>query len=224
MQGTVHSSGQSHQLRFGSQAYASQGLSSRQQDALSHVCHQQGNDKVISVLVTSSRSQDLTSTSEAHNDTPTTSQQRSPSETPSHSSSSSSSSSLSSSRSDSSTSKQSSVSNRDSQMWVFTFEDTVHQRSAAALEALRKGSWFGRGRKEKRLRVMMLTGDNEASAQRVAEQLQIQDVRAGLSPEQKLQVCAAACQMFSSCQQDFQRSKNKAVSKAFVPVLQSKYV
>lgn len=74
------------------------------------------------------------------------------------------------------------------QVWVFAFEDTVHQRSAAALQSLRQGSWLGWGQKERRLTVMMLTGDNEASAQRVAKQLQIEDVRAGLSPEQKLQV------------------------------------
>lgn len=82
----------------------------------------------------------------------------------------------------------------ESQIWVFAFEDTVHQRSAAALEDLREGSWLGRGRKEKRVRVMMLTGDNDASAQRVAKQLKIDDVRAGLSPEQKLQVSVPAAQ------------------------------
>ena len=187
VEGTVHSLGQSRQLRFGSQDYASQGLSSSQQDALTHVCHQQGKDKVISVLVTSSRSRDPASTSDSRtnklNDSPTTSQQSFAADSPTHSSSS-----LSSSQSDSSTSEQ----GRSNQIWVFAFQDTVHQRSAAALESLRKGSWLGRGNKEKRLRVMMLTGDNEASAERVAEQLQIEDVRAGLSPEQKLQVCAAA--------------------------------
>ena len=74
----------------------------------------------------------------------------------------------------------------------FAFEVTVHERSAASLDDLREGSWLGRGRKEKRVRVMMLTGDNEASAQRVAKQLRIDDVRAGLSPEQKLQVSVTA--------------------------------
>lgn len=89
------------------------------------------------------------------------------------------------------TSQQASSSGSDdveNQIWVFAFEDTVHDRSAAAVKALREGSWRGRGRKDERLRVMMLTGDNEASAQRVGKQLQIDDVRAGLSPEQKLQV------------------------------------
>lgn len=88
--------------------------------------------------------------------------------------------------------QQSNGSGSDTQVWVFAFEDTVHERSAAALQSLRQGSWLGRerGRKESRLTVMMLTGDNEASAQRVAQQLHIQDVRAGLSPEQKLQVRA----------------------------------
>ena len=74
-------------------------------------------------------------------------------------------------------------------LWLFTFEDSIHQRSAAALDALRQGTWQGSARQtEKKLRVMMLTGDNEATAKKVARQLQIDEVRAGLSPQQKLQV------------------------------------
>lgn len=74
-------------------------------------------------------------------------------------------------------------------MWLFTFEDSIHQRSAAALEALRHGTWQGSGRQgQRKLRVMMLTGDNEATARKVACELQIDEVRAGLSPQQKLQV------------------------------------
>jgi Cd2+/Zn2+-exporting ATPase len=39
-----------------------------------------------------------------------------------------------------------------------------------------------------RCRVMMLTGDNQASADLVAEQLQIQEYQAGLQPDQKLKI------------------------------------
>lgn len=35
---------------------------------------------------------------------------------------------------------------------------------------------------------MMLTGDTEATASRVGQQLHIDDIQAGLSPQQKLQV------------------------------------
>ena len=69
-------------------------------------------------------------------------------------------------------------------IWLFTFEDSIHQRSAAALEALREGTWQGPGKHKQKLRVMMLTGDNEATANKVAMQLHIQDVSAGLSPHQ----------------------------------------
>lgn len=177
MQGTMQKSGKKRRIRFGSQAFASQSLTSTQQDALQHACREQGANRVISVLVNSAADSETTS---SYSQQPTSSQQ----EAPPHSSRSSP------CESQSDSSQQSGAS--DNQIWVFAFEDTVHERSAATLQSLRQGSWLGRGRKEKRLTVMMLTGDNEASAQRVAKQLHIEDVRAGLSPEQKLQVSAVS--------------------------------
>ena len=64
----------------------------------------------------------------------------------------------------------------------------MHEGSAAAVQELQKGSWHHNKRNRKKLKLMMLTGDNEDSAQRIAKQLNIADVKAGLSPEQKLQV------------------------------------
>ena len=200
----MHKSGRKHRLRFGSEAFASEGLSACQQQALSHACRQQGADKVISVLVetasdrhTSSSSSTTSSSSNSSISSSSSGQQGfSPDSSPSVSSRPTP--TLSSERSrpvEPSNSQQAGASedaDAESQIWVFAFEDTVHQRSAAALGDLREGSWLGRGRKEKRVRVMMLTGDNEASAQRVAKQLKIDDVRAGLSPEQKLQVSVTA--------------------------------
>ena len=74
-------------------------------------------------------------------------------------------------------------------IWLFTFEDSIHQRSATALDALRQGTWQGPHKQKRKLRVMMLTGDNESTAKKVAQQLHIDDIQAGLSPQQKLQVC-----------------------------------
>ena len=200
----MHKSGRKRRLRFGSEAFASEGLSACQQQALSHACRQQGADKVISVLVetasdrhTSSSSSTTSSSSNSSISSSSSGQQGfSPDSSPSVSSRPTP--TLSSERSrpvEPSNSQQAGASedaDAESQIWVFAFEDTVHQRSAAALGDLREGSWLGMGRKEKRVRVMMLTGDNEASAQRVAKQLKIDDVRAGLSPEQKLQVSVTA--------------------------------
>lgn len=175
VQGTLHRSGKRRRIRFGSEAFASQSLSRGQQDALQQACREQGADRVVSVLVDSAADPESMS--------PSDSQDPSSSQEGLHADRSSRSSPIEAE----STSRQQSDA-RDAQVWVFAFEDTVHQRSAAALQSLRQGSWLGRGRKERRLTVIMLTGDNEASAQRVAKQLQIEDVRAGLSPEQKLQV------------------------------------
>lgn len=170
----MQQSGKRRRIRFGSQAFASQSLPRSQQDALRQACRDQGADRVISVLVDSAAEPE---TSPSNNQESTSSQQGLHAD----------SSSTSSSPESQSTSGQHSNTS-DAQVWVFAFEDTVHEHSAAALHSLRQGSWLGWGRKERRLKVMMLTGDNEASAQRVAKQLQIEDVRAGLSPEQKLQV------------------------------------
>lgn len=73
-------------------------------------------------------------------------------------------------------------------IWLFMFEDSIHQRSAAALDALRQGAWHGPHKRKRKLRVMMLTGDTEATANKVAQQLHIDEIQAGLSPQQKLQV------------------------------------
>lgn len=170
----MQQSGERRCVRFGSEAFVSQSLPRSQQAALQQACRDQGTDRVISVLVDSAAEP---KTVLSNNQESTSSQQGL------HADSSCRSSSLESQ----STSGQHSNTS-DAQVWVFAFEDTVHEHSAAALQSLRQGSWLGRGRKERRLTVVMLTGDNEASAQRVAKQLQIQDVRAGLSPEQKLQV------------------------------------
>ena len=187
MEGTLQRSGKNHHLRFGSQAFVSQGLPRSQQDALAQACSKQGADKVISVLVDtlvdrSSGSSQAT----AHAYTQTN--------LPNQPGISTESLPDSGKHNVSGSARTSSTNNNDSdsQIWIFAFEDTVHERSAAALETLRQGAWRGRGSKQKQLRVMMLTGDNEASAQRVAQQLGIEDVRAGLSPEQKLQVCTLA--------------------------------
>lgn len=199
VEGTVHKSGRKRRLRFGSEAFASEGLSACQQQALTHACQQQGADKVISVLVETAPDRHTTcSSSSSSSTTSSSSSQQGFSPDSSPAASSRPSPTLSSGNiqpEELSNSQQADGSQGDdaeSQIWVFAFEDTVHQRSAAALEDLREGSWLGRGRKEKQVRVMMLTGDNEASAQRVAKQLKIDDVRAGLSPEQKLQVSVTA--------------------------------
>lgn len=64
---------------------------------------------------------------------------------------------------------------------VFTFEDQVRPSSRAAVHALRSGKWRSeRPRPADALRVIMLTGDNEDSAHRVAASLGITDVRAGV--------------------------------------------
>ena len=201
VEGTVHKCGRKRRLRFGSEAFASEGLSACQQQALTHVCHQQGADKVISVLVeTASDHNSSGSTISSNSSTISSSSgQKESSQDSSRPASSRPTPTLNSETIqpvEPSNSQQAAGGSEDadaeSQIWVFAFEDTVHQRSAAALEDLRQGSWLGRGRKEKRVRVMMLTGDKEASAQRVAKQLKIDDVRAGLSPEQKLQVSVTA--------------------------------
>ncbi len=205
VEGTVHKSGRKRRLRFGSEAFASEGLSACQQQALTRACQQQGADKVISVLVettsdrhNSSSSTSSSTSSSSSSTTSSSSRQQEFSQDSSPSPSSRPTPDLSSESTqpvEPSSSQQAAGSedaDAESQIWVFAFEDTVHQRSAAALEDLREGRWLGRGRKEKRVRVMMLTGDNEASAQRVAKQLKIDDVRAGLSPEQKLQVSITA--------------------------------
>ncbi|MDN3519767.1 cation-translocating P-type ATPase [Aquisalimonas lutea] len=56
------------------------------------------------------------------------------------------------------------------------FADAIRPEAAAALQRLR----------ETGVRLVMLTGDNQASAERIGEALGIDDIRAGLLPEHKL--------------------------------------
>ncbi|KAK9804935.1 hypothetical protein WJX73_000710 [Symbiochloris irregularis] len=69
----------------------------------------------------------------------------------------------------------------------FTFSDVVHAHSLAAVDALQSGRWHLHPRKRHQLNVVMLTGDTDANAQRIAQATGITRVSAGLSPEQKLQ-------------------------------------
>ena len=186
VEGTVHTSGRKRQVRFGSQSFASDILSERQQQSLADTCEQQGASKVVSILVqkdsgnhasngASSNGSNGVSTSALHVSHAAAAvggDQRH------HQSSSHVVAQAGTS----------SHTEEDSNVWVFTFEDTMHQGSAAAVQELQKGSWHHNNSNHKTLRLMMLTGDNEDSAQRVARQLNIADVKAGLSPEQKLQV------------------------------------
>lgn len=68
---------------------------------------------------------------------------------------------------------------------VFRFADAVHPKAAVAMRALREGAWRVDGRK---MRVMMLTGDNERSAHAVADAVGLPrvDVKFGLTPGEKL--------------------------------------
>jgi heavy metal translocating P-type ATPase len=77
-------------------------------------------------------------------------------------------------------------------VWVFTLEDTLRSVSVAAVSALQKGSWGGPESDatpavpSRACHVVMLTGDNEASAARIAGKLGIDHVLFGLNPEDKL--------------------------------------
>ena len=63
---------------------------------------------------------------------------------------------------------------------LFTFADKIRSKSALAIGDLQSPQGSN-------LKVMMLTGDREANAMNVAEQLGIDEVRAGLLPEDKVQ-------------------------------------
>jgi len=77
-------------------------------------------------------------------------------------------------------------------VWVLTLEDTLRSVSADAVSALQKGSWAGPQSgtspavPSRACHVVMLTGDNEASAARIAGKLGIDHVLSGLNPEDKL--------------------------------------
>lgn len=57
-------------------------------------------------------------------------------------------------------------------------QDTIRQESKAVLATLH----------HKKLHTVMLTGDRRSAAENVAKELGLQEVRAGLSPEDKLQI------------------------------------
>ena len=57
-------------------------------------------------------------------------------------------------------------------------QDTLNERSTAAVAALLNGRWEGSRQQRDAKHVVMLTGDNPASAERIARLVGIQDVRA----------------------------------------------
>lgn len=57
-------------------------------------------------------------------------------------------------------------------------QDTLDERSIAAVETLIKGRWEGSRPSRDAKKVLMLTGDNAASAARIARLVGIKDVRA----------------------------------------------
>ena len=57
-------------------------------------------------------------------------------------------------------------------------QDTLNERSIAAVEALMAGRWEGSRPGRDAKHVVMLTGDNAASAARIARLVGIKDVRA----------------------------------------------
>jgi Cd2+/Zn2+-exporting ATPase len=114
-----------------------------------------------------------------------------------------------------------------SSTWVFTLADSVRSMSATAVSALQKGSWAGPlsstapAVQSRACHVVMLTGDNEASAARVAGKLGIDHVMSGLNPEDKLReiqtlrttATAAAVAAATGSGVDSSNNKNKKKSK-----------
>ena len=80
-------------------------------------------------------------------------------------------------------------------------QDTLNERSTAAVAALLDGRWEGSRQGRDAKHVVMLTGDNPASAERIARLVGIRDVRAVRTssirsgiPQQSWQVlCAVVC-------------------------------
>lgn len=84
---------------------------------------------------------------------------------------------------------------REHSVWTFSFEDSVRDQSATAVKQLQTGSWLSLSSNNKRsssydaadqIDVVMLTGDNEVSAQKVADRLGITSVHSSLTPEEKV--------------------------------------
>lgn len=65
--------------------------------------------------------------------------------------------------------------------YLFRFRDTLRPEIGAVLQAIHRRGWT----------TVMLTGDHAASANRVAEEVGIDEVHAGLSPEEKLNYVAS---------------------------------
>jgi heavy metal translocating P-type ATPase len=76
-------------------------------------------------------------------------------------------------------------------VWAVTFQDSLREQSAEAVRALQEGSWAGRRAGAHACEVVMLTGDNAASAGRVASALGIATALSSLTPEDKLRQVAA---------------------------------
>lgn len=73
---------------------------------------------------------------------------------------------------------------------VFRFADSPHPKAAAAVSTLREGAWRG----GEGMRLLMLTGDNPASAAAIARDvgLPAEAVNAGLTPGDKLRIVERA--------------------------------
>merc|ERR1719248_13739 len=73
---------------------------------------------------------------------------------------------------------------REENVHLFIFSDTVREKSLAAVNEIQVAPWrIGAGPG-----VIMLTGDNKTSADKVAQKLGISDVFSELSPQEKLEI------------------------------------
>lgn len=98
---------------------------------------------------------------------------------------------------------------------LFVFEDSVRQRSKAAVQVLSTGAVQGRPAGQSAMQLMMLTGDNAASATRVGRMLGISDVRPSLAPEQKLDIIAGLAASNGRMQmQGLQQAKEEALANS----------
>lgn len=73
----------------------------------------------------------------------------------------------------------------DDDIFIFCFQDTLRPNIGAALDELRKNNRF---------KLLMLTGDHENNAKRVAADLHIDEYRANLRPEDKLDIVSKISQ------------------------------